>query len=501
MKDYKYDAFGSIIRQDWDISEKLIFDKCYYLALDVYLRGGSFSELYRRELTKEYMKSLFSSTKDSDLLNRAESLIQTDNDLITRTLDNICQIYNEAPERELDEKKLDLLRNIDFDDFMHKVNINAKFIGKLLIRVNFLNDIVLETYTPAFYDVEKDRNKVINKVTILEYSEKKVKTMIANPSEISNGLLVNKKVWTRENNKIIYRKYEDSEIVEQLEVKTIPFVEVEFNSCNSYDAYDQSGGMYGLLEAQLTANMVKFGTIVNTMYSNNSFLLVRNIVLDGVDSLGLGSILNPPPYTDEDPEPNIEFVNPNQTYNDIFSFYKDFTNEKMRQIGLPNGLITGSNGQSGISLIIDRKELDEKRVTDIKVLREYDKLIIEKINEVSAIYGKPYDIPEHSVIYQDNSTIYTTDEQIVINNYEMDNGLISIIDLARRKGEQGTDEEIINKILKNKEINGRVTNTTAGTNRELESETDEVISDGASGVENGNNGNETDVSENDGNEN
>ena len=325
--------------------------------------------------------------------------------------------------------------------------------------------------------------------------------MIANPSEISNGLLVNKKVWTRENNKIIYRKYEDSEIVEQLEVKTIPFVEVEFNSYNSYDAYDQSGGMYGLLEAQLTANMVKFGTIVNTMYSNNSFLLVRNIVLDGVDSLGLGSILNPPPYTDEDPEPNIEFVNPNQTYNDIFSFYKDFTNEKMRQIGLPNGLITGSNGQSGISLIIDRKELDEKRVTDIKVLREYDKLIIEKINEVSAIYGKPYDIPEHSVIYQDNSTIYTTDEQIVINNYEMDNGLISIIDLARRKGEQGTDEEIINKILKNKEINGRVTNTTAGTNRELESETDEVISDGASGVENGNNGNETDLSENDGNEN
>ena len=83
MKDYKYDAFGSIIRQDWDTSEKLIFDKCYYLALDVYLRGGSFSELYRRELTKEYMKSLFSSTKDSDLLNRAESLIQTDNDLIT----------------------------------------------------------------------------------------------------------------------------------------------------------------------------------------------------------------------------------------------------------------------------------------------------------------------------------------------------------------------------------------------------------------------------------
>ena len=89
----------------------------------------------------------------------------------------------------------------------------------------------------------------------------------------------------------------------------------------------------------------------------------------------------------------------------------------------------------------------------------------------------------------------------MINNYEMDNGLISIIDLARRKGEQGTDEEIINKILKNKEINGRVTNPTTSSNREPESETNEVISDGASGVENGNNGNETDVSENDGNEN
>jgi uridylate kinase len=116
------------------------------------------------------MFSLFGDKVD-DLLQRAESILPVDNNLITRAIDNLCQVYNRDPQRDIDSKYLDKLKTIDFNDVMDKVHKNAKFIGKCLVRVNYLKDIVLETYTPAYYDVERDVNKDIIKFTLIEYED------------------------------------------------------------------------------------------------------------------------------------------------------------------------------------------------------------------------------------------------------------------------------------------------------------------------------------------
>lgn len=128
----------------------------------------------------------------------------------------------------------------------------------------------------------------------------------------------------------------------------------------------------------------------------------------------------------------------------------------------PNSFLQDVKATSGYSKIVDSLEQLEIRRDDIEPCRQYEDRRFEITRAVVNYHANLPDkgslkkIDEKSFLKTDFAEItipLTVDEQIKQDEFDLDNNLISIIDLAKRKNPDLNNEEIIDTIMKNQQIN------------------------------------------------
>lgn len=443
-----YKAYHDMAVEMWSgLFDKEIEDVCYYMALDAFSREGVFAVNKRRELQVSYMEGLYSRKYPQDLLKRAEHIVPTDNSFIRRALNNLCMVYNTNVARQWDkggEKQAQLLDLISYDDFLDKVHKLGKFNGNVLVFVGYDGKkIRLQTLTNAWYRWKNigTQDKPDWELWVAVIKEKAQNKIAYDVQGYGNNYEWNYHVWNSKEYRKVDREGENITTPITNKYKTIPFVEVDFAQTNKYDYYDNSSGMYDLLEKQLLLNTLQFGSFASAAYSNVSILHLDNIEIEDPTSFGLGKIIETK-TNEDDPERVIQFVNANGNFTETDTYRNNIAKDTLKNLGLPSAVVESGGVMSGEALKIDRIELEEQRKADIKTMEYYEKEISKMIDIVSRAEGNPYNLGEYTITYNELEVIGDPEKKYNLSKIKFDNDLISIYDFMRDIGYIGTNEEL-----------------------------------------------------------
>ena len=151
-----YRAYNDLANEIWAGKfDTEIEDTCFSFALDFFSRGGSFGDNERRKLQLNYMKGLYSHKDPEDILFRAEHIIPTENFVIEKILNNLCNIYSQPVTRKWNNeatKQKETIEKIQYDDFLNLLHKRARFNGNMLVFVGWDGEkIKLQDFTNAWY--------------------------------------------------------------------------------------------------------------------------------------------------------------------------------------------------------------------------------------------------------------------------------------------------------------------------------------------------------------
>jgi hypothetical protein len=474
-----YKAYEDFATEIWSgLFDTEIEDTCFSFALDFFSRGGSFGANKRRELQVAYMDGLYSTKKQVDILKRAEHIVPTENFMIEKILANLCNIYSQPVSRKWTnggERQIDLLSKIQYDDVLNTIHKRAKFNGNMLVFVGWDGEkIKIQDFGNGWY---KWKNKGTQEEPIWELwvaivEEKSQNKIAYDVRDIHNGREWFYHVWSNESYKLVNKQ---KQVIKEIpnKYKVIPFVEVDFPGLNKYDYYDNSGGMWGLLEAQLQVNMLQFASLTNAQYSATSILWLDNIQLEDESSFGLGKILITKTDVD-DPDKQIEFVNAVGNFTELDDYRNNLIKATYKNYGMPSAMVNEGGVMSGEALKIDRIELEEQRKNDIKIMEYYEKEISKLIDIISAREGNAYNLGEYSITYNELEVIGDPEKNYNLSKVKFNDNVISIYDHLRDIGYIGEDFELEEILKQIKEVNNEF--------RELNRPSSTTVRDGQSSI-------------------
>jgi hypothetical protein len=460
------EAFRSWVYEVWgdtDYYYTSFNDLCYKKALNCYVNDGEDGVRDRMNLLFEFLKKWISSKTTNDLLNKHKHNLPVDNDFILKYINNVCQIYSNPVEREIeDESLLQLLKDCDIDDVIDKCHKLSKIVDRVAV-YPFMQDDKLQFYiiTPEYYRTEWENNKLVKMTYLIPFIDD-APVEISNINHIKHKVQYKQYIWTNENLEI---KTKDSSKIEKNKYGFIPFVELRLTGYNTYDMHDRSGGGYSLLLDQLRLNTMELMSMENEIYGTLGFWIfknIKNIDKDGVE-LGAGRYIQIDHDDKDQPEPSIEFLTAEKHFDLLSEHIKQYTESKLKLKGMPRSLINDNREMSGRAIELDRIELTELRKQDKRVLKRFD---IELVNMICKIRTKDgyltKEPKEYNIKYSDNIEIPDKKEQFEYLNNLLELGIISIIDFTKEIREIGSDVDVEDLLIKNREINERFISKSVG---------------------------------------
>ena len=402
----------------------------------------------------EALSSYYSIEDNEDTLNIAKSRIPTSKDVVDKVLNNLCAIYSQGIDRNIDNE---LFERIDYK--LQDVHKTALFTGSCLVRPYFISKDEIEfdlySFTPDMYrTVYKDFE--LNEVWIVKPTQGENEVEISTTNDVKHPLEYNFRVWEKRADGI-YKVTRDNRggLIEEEKSRYdfIPFIELKTETTNYHYS---DGGLYSLLELQANLNERDYVIQNNIFDSGLAFNIGINLGLkDGEQDIKLSrrrlhTIEN---VRDTQALPEVMFNSAQFLGLELRDERTQFLREKILMFGLPANLVNPDGTlQSGIAMAVERSELFEFREQQLGIIKNFDYKLFKLIEKVANKDGVKVDFKDYSFSTARNEVIKDKKEDWDYDLQLYDKGLITIEQLAERHDIEITQEQI-NQNLKDKNGN------------------------------------------------
>ncbi|MCX7909595.1 MAG: hypothetical protein N2560_08785 [Ignavibacteria bacterium] len=450
-----------------------------YRAMSCWLHNSDIGIEDRRRLVKNYLSAWFSTTKETDLLNRVDTNLSTDNLVINKIVTNIFSLYHKKPTRTFDgysEREKDYLTSIlesgFYDLRLNEAGILSWLVGESLIRPRQRKGKwEFEVIPRDMYRILYDENNEILEIWIP--FQKKIGEKIENffhiwtPVEYYQLDSYGQKVefeYNQQKVTVVEHGYKDRE-----SNPTVPFVIVKLNQND--DIY--GGGQWELIRDQLNLCLIDYLIQENLVYGTTGFWFAKNLsayTKDLTIQLSPSKLIHISTGSIDEPEPEIEHKSANFLASELLAIKKEYENQILRKYGIPSGMLSDNpNLPSGVAMLIDRIEIEEQRE---KLKPIFSKIENELINKIVSVNNAelPTKLPftEVRIDFGEFSPYYEVDKEIEINDMLFERGLITPLEYVRRLTKNElitTEQEAIDFLLTNRGNYEQLRTTTSTSDR------------------------------------
>lgn len=473
-----YDAFVTEMTAIWGFTQfaNEIENLTYYKALSSFLKNNEIGAYERRELLYAMMKPNFSYNESNDLINKMFGVMPTDNLYVSRVLRNICNIYTQAPQREIEGKNADkLLTYLDecrFDYVMQKVHRAVKLCGEIAVRPRFRhNKLELVYLTPELYRYKTDTYGNMTEFWV-HYQTYDKNNVVIDRFHYWDKDVYKVKDLSGQDVEFKYKIGDEEKVYKQLvnPLGKIPYELITIDNNQLDDIAVDSFDLWELCRGQLYCNKLDMMVDENLTYNGFSVWLAINCSVPGKDFvLGPSRIIDAKhtkDNQDSDIPPDLRSINPQQQYSEIEELKLKKIKQILKNMGLPSTVIEDKPGLggaiSGIAMKIDRKELEEYRQEDLIIMKIKElaiiKLIMEVVNkDIASPNPMLFDTFEKYTIninYAELETFAEPKDEYEFYTNKFNDGLISPKDYVvflTGNDTIKTDEQAIDFIKKNKD--------------------------------------------------
>jgi hypothetical protein len=360
----------------------------YYRALTSMLRDNEVGEYQRRLLLRSYMKPEFAANQADDPINKLFSVMPSDNLYVRRALKNLCVVYTEKPQREIIGQNADMMtevyNEIAIDSKLLAIHRIAKLTNEVAVT------LIFNKYKPVFKYLTPDNYR-------LKYDSygDPIEMWIPYTVVKNNSTVINYRVWTLEEyyvldqdlNRIPF-EYDGKQLMSYPnQIGELPYEFIHMDTDTDEYLEKSGGGLFELVKGQLTCNKLEFLTVENLTYNGFAVWLLRNWDLKTQRiKLSPGAILVAEGLNDQMGmiEPSAETIQPMAQFLDIEALKTIKMNKILKNLGLPSGLFADGNqaASSGVSMKLDRMELDEVRKEDVNIFRRIEDRLINKFAKI-----------------------------------------------------------------------------------------------------------------------
>jgi len=444
----------------------------YHYAMQSMLQDNEIGERDRRTLLYHFLYPLFSSKNAQKTLNKMIGIMPSSNRYVKRALNNICMLYNKAPEIKVlfrdkeDEKAKEALNINSLNMALQSIYQLAKIHNEVLIRPFFEKEMIQYQYfTPDSYRVEYNEDG------------EPVRVWIWRQLYVS-GSGFETQFWIWDKDKLELHDRAGKLLSFEVNGKSytsfpnpygvLPFQIRKLNT-DLNDYIDSAGGtMWELVRAQIKYNMYDFLAHNQSVLQGFPIRWALNWYFDNKTNetdIGAGSILikddiRNPGEGDIIP-PELSELGADVTWQTLRETALEEMKEELRDIGIPSSVINDTVGNiSGTALKEERRELIEMRNKDKNACVYYDKELIKLTLKIAGSslsspvrfrnqFNVDYDI---SINYADMEVSAEFKEVQEKAEYLRTNGLVSPKEyLKMLTGVQvDTDEIAINLMTENK---------------------------------------------------
>lgn len=451
---YYLKTFKEYYREIWKNYKKVSMDEAeieslsFYATMDAFVNNTYEDIEARRELLYHYSNEFDRDGTIND--NRHKLPIDT---VIDRALNLMCVAYDKAPKRLFSEKK-----NIQdaYIEIYEKAYVNSilQNIYKLAVLHNLVavrpintvdGDIDLLYFTPSQMRLWTKDNQVSKIAYVLYDSETK-----DNVAE----------VWTNES----VERYTKNGVAEERN----PYGQLPFailNLGNSTEIY--TSGMFGLVESNLYINEITYLARLNSIYNGSPIKIARNLG-SGKLELGPDKILYADGSHEHEHIPTIDYLTPPPEYENLYDYSLQLQKSEMNKLGVPYSILDNDNNNllSGISRMIERSELTEKRNSHIPKLQKFERELANKISIINPVRDlKPENF---KVQFQEENLYLEPSQEYELDKQKLRDGLISIEQFLDKYSDTDDIETIkkrINQIKNLYEVNNERRTDSEQTDR------------------------------------
>ena len=473
---FQYDYSAMWLNSPFKLDTNDIADLCYYRAIGCFYNQDEQSIIDRRELLFSYLRADFGELTNESALVRYRSRLPI-HSMIPRVLRNICNAYNYEPRRifssntATNERLNDLYSTANITSILQDIYAQGRLYGTIAVRPLWLNGkLKIQVLTPDKYYIETDEKDLTKAVSMYYPSY----------NEVTESYDYH--YW----NETEFRIYNSKKMIisEPNQYKQIPFVFLRFGYSEKFN----TAGMFENIEKQLFINKLRFLQQLNVTFQG----LPIGIAVNGqgkLKSMTPDKIISVEDIREDDGKipPSLEFVTPEQTYIALQEYIEMLEKNLLRENGIPQSQIDSGGGVvSGISRVIERQELIEKRQSDINVLADFERDLANMIVIATSIENKllgNLGKLEFSIDYDEERMYLEPDIERVSDFQRMNQLLLSPINYIKKWGDFDTDitESDLIKEFENRKIlldklfkNNSLDNTSNESNMNNEND---VISD------------------------
>ena len=384
----------------------------YSHAHNIFLKENTSTEIDRRKLLYYYCTPYNAVDRSDTTLNKAISVLPTNNLYVKRVMRALCSLYANNPVRSFDNPKSEefeaLLVNSGIDVSLREAHKSAKLNGEVRVRPYFeggklsISVINRDRYSEI---VNKDglrelwihETLVLHKGSINDYEHC---FHIWNEKEFRVES-INGENWTREYLSSVNFANEsiaDADTIPNV-FGVIPYLKLTLNGSSD----NAENGLWELIRGQLDYNRLTLMETNNAFYNGFSMMAFINFGLATSDAaIGAGTALFLDNISDDQGlmTPHFENMTPDAQYQELSDFKKENIKNIMRLFDLPSSMIDdNTNVMSGVAMQIERIGLAEYRREDEDALRRFDAALMDFIAVVYNVSVKAtFTVPMNSTI-------------------------------------------------------------------------------------------------------
>jgi len=440
-------------------------------AMTCFLHNSDLGVEDRKKLIYTYLSAWFSTQKETDQLNKIMQNIPTENEVVMRVVENVCNLYKEAPNREYlgltDKQKVyveDIIKKSSFNSAIDQAFKIMWLAGECIMRPRQkegkwwwevippdlyrieqdVNGKILEIWLPFMKEVDISQNRKDYYIYFHYWTPETYQQLDSdlNPIEFEyNGKMVT----------VVEHKYTDAE-----GNPSVPWVLLR--SSENADVF--GGGQWELIRAQLQINLLNYLIEENLVYGTVGFWLARNLgdyVKGETFALSPSKLIHITNQSIDDVQSDIEHKSAQAMFLELIDAKQRLTEIVLRNYSLPFSAISSNpNFPSGVAMLVDRWELIEKRSKFVDMMQKYENQLFQSlvmINNAEIVEPK---LPffEVNIDYADFELPYDIDKEIEIYQTKAELGVITPLTFVRKlSGNEflQSDEEAIEFVKQNKE--------------------------------------------------
>ena len=473
MKNYYEKAFNSDFMAIWGKTKFLneVPLLSFYRAITCFLHNNDLGIEDRKKLVYSYLSAWFATEKDTDQLNKVMQNIPTENEVVKRVVENVCNLYKEAPSREfadLNGKQKEYVNEIltqsNYNSAIDQAFQLMWLAGECLMRPRQRNGKWWwEVLPPDMYRLVTDVDGTIQEVWIPFMKEIQVAGVPKDYNiwfhfwtpeiyqQLDHNLQPVEFEYNSKNVTVVEHKY-----VDENGKPSVPWVRLQ--SSENDDVY--GGGQWELIRAQLQINLINYLIEENLIYGTVGFWLAKNLV-DYVKNetltLSPSKIIHITNQSIDDVESDIEHKSAQAMFLELIEAKQRLAEITLRNYSLPFSAISSNPSfPSGVAMLVDRWELMEKRTKFINLMQNYENQLLKSLVMVNnaEISTKKLPFFKVSIDYADFDIPYDVDKEIEIYKMKAELGLITPTTFVRKLSGNDfiqTDKDAIEFVKQNRE--------------------------------------------------